>query len=162
MPMHKCLCSSTARSAVHTTSLFWYWLYLNNDLINVRPLLVLRHDRSPELAKPMWKVVSLKALMNKDRMFIETALEIITPDVWYWLYLNNDLINVRPLLVLRHDRSPEVAKPMWKDDSLKALMNKDRMFIETALEIITPDVQKNFRETDSCYHHSRSIHLLKT
>ena len=66
----------SVRSAV-----FWYWLYLEEYLINVRILLVVRRDRNPNVSSAMKKAVSLKALKNKDRMSVETALEIFHPNV---------------------------------------------------------------------------------
>ena len=66
----------SVRSAV-----FWYWLYLEEYVINVRILLVIRRDRNPNVSSAMKKAVSLKALKNKDRMSVETALEVFHPNV---------------------------------------------------------------------------------
>ena len=44
-------------------------------------LLVLRRDSNPLISLPMRKAVSLKALKNKDRMSVETAIEVLGPEV---------------------------------------------------------------------------------
>ena len=62
-------------------AVFWYWLYLEEYLINVRILLVIRRDRNPNVSSAMKRAVSLKALKNKDRMSVETALEVFHPNV---------------------------------------------------------------------------------
>lgn len=64
----------SVRSAV-----FWYWLFLNDRVINARMLLVIRRDSNPAISTPMTKAVTIKALKNKDRMSVETALEIFSP-----------------------------------------------------------------------------------
>ena len=50
---------------------FWYWIDINGYLVNVRLLLLLRREN-----EEMKKSVSLKALCNKDRMDVETAVDI--------------------------------------------------------------------------------------
>ena len=50
---------------------FWYWIDMNGYLVNVRLLLVLRREK-----EDIKKCLSLKALRNKDRMDVETAIEI--------------------------------------------------------------------------------------
>ena len=50
---------------------FWYWIDLNGYLVNVRLLWLLRSEN-----EEMKKSVSLKALRNKDRMDVETAVAI--------------------------------------------------------------------------------------
>ena len=55
---------------------FWHWIDIDGYLVNVRLLLLLR--REDEGIK---KCVSLKALRNKDRMDVETALEIHRKEV---------------------------------------------------------------------------------
>ena len=52
------------------------------------------------------------------------------------------LINVCILLVIRRDRNPNVSSAMNMAASLKALKNKDRMSVETALEVFHPNVQR--------------------
>ena len=52
------------------------------------------------------------------------------------------LINVCILLVIRRDRNPNVSSAMKRAASLKALKNKDRMSVETALEVFHPNVQR--------------------
>ena len=65
-----------------------------------------------------------------------TSCRLDHPSFGTWLYLKDDLINIRHLLVLSRDRLPEVVKPIRKAVSLKTLKNKDRMSVE-----ITPEVQ---------------------
>lgn len=60
---------------------FWYWLFLDESLINLRIILALRRDRNSMISSPVKKAVSLKALKNKDRMSVETALEVFTPSL---------------------------------------------------------------------------------
>ena len=50
---------------------FWYWIDMSGYLVNVRLLLVLRREK-----EDIKKCLSLKALRNKDRMDVETAIEI--------------------------------------------------------------------------------------
>ena len=50
---------------------FWHWIDIDGYLVNVRPLLVLRREY-----EDIKKSVSLKAVRNKDRMDVETAVEI--------------------------------------------------------------------------------------
>ena len=55
---------------------FWHWIDIDGYLVNVRLLLLLlREDEGIK------KCVSLKALRNKDRMDVETALEIHRKEV---------------------------------------------------------------------------------
>lgn len=63
------------------SAMFWYWLLLDKYLVNIRILLVLRRDSNPLISLPMRKAVSLKALKNKDRMSVETAIEVLGPEV---------------------------------------------------------------------------------
>ena len=50
---------------------FWHWIDIDGYLVNVRLLLVLRREY-----EDIKKSVSLKAVRNKDRMDVETAVEI--------------------------------------------------------------------------------------
>ena len=50
---------------------FWHWIDINGYLVNIRLLLLLRREN-----EDIKKCVSLKALRNKDRMDVETAVEI--------------------------------------------------------------------------------------
>ena len=50
---------------------FWYWIDVKGYLVNVRLLLVLRREK-----EDIKECLSLKALRNKDRMDVETAVEI--------------------------------------------------------------------------------------
>ena len=61
------------------SSLFWYWLFLDDYLINIRMLLIIRRDQDDNIARSM--TVTMKALKNKDRMSVETALEVMLPSV---------------------------------------------------------------------------------
>ena len=86
---------------------FGTWLYLNDDLINIRHLLALRCDRLPEVVKPIRKAVSLKTLKNKDRMSVE-----ITPKV------QNAILDWEPSLPftqtsisMKNERWNRMAKP---------------------------------------------------
>ena len=63
------------------SSVFWYWLYLDERLINIRIILAVRKDSNARVSSPVKKAVSLKALKNKDRMSVETALEVFSPEV---------------------------------------------------------------------------------
>ena len=63
------------------SALFWYWVFLDNNLINLRMLLVVRRDSSPAVSLPMNKAVTIMALKNKDRMSVETAVEVFLPEV---------------------------------------------------------------------------------
>ena len=63
------------------SAVFWYWLFLNDHVKNVRMLLVIRRDSNPAISTPMKKAVTIKALKNKDRISVETALEICSPYV---------------------------------------------------------------------------------
>ena len=62
-------------------AIFWYWVFLDNNLINLRMLLVVRRDSNPAVSVPMKNAVTIKALKNKDRMSVETAVEMISPEV---------------------------------------------------------------------------------
>ena len=64
-------------------------------------------------------------------------------------FLNDHVINVRMLLVTRRDSNPAISTPMKKAVTIKALKNKDRMSVETALEIFSPDVQRAIRAEDT-------------
>lgn len=46
------------------------------------------------------------------------------------------------LVVVRKDSNPAVSSPMKKTVTLKALKKKDRMSIETAIEVLSPEVQR--------------------
>lgn len=46
------------------------------------------------------------------------------------------------LVVVRKDSNPAVSSPMKKTVTLKALKNKDRLSIETAIEVLSPEVQR--------------------
>ena len=61
------------------SSLFWYWLFLDDYLINIRMLPIIRRDQDDNIARPMKQAVTMKALKNIDRMSVETALEVISP-----------------------------------------------------------------------------------
>lgn len=50
---------------------FWYWIDMEGYLVNIRLLLVSRREN-----EDIKKCLSLKALRNKDRMDVETAVEI--------------------------------------------------------------------------------------
>ena len=63
------------------SSLFWYWLFLDDYLINIRMLLIIRRDQDDNIARPMKQAVTMKALKNKDRMSVESALEVMSPSV---------------------------------------------------------------------------------
>ena len=63
------------------SGLFWYWVLLDNFLVCLRLLLVLRKDANLEMRSKMKTAVSLKALKNKDRMCVETAVEVLSPPV---------------------------------------------------------------------------------
>ena len=60
------------------SGLFWYWLLLDNFLVCLRLLLVLRKDANLEMRSKMKAAVSLKALKNKDRMCVKTAVEVLS------------------------------------------------------------------------------------
>ena len=81
----------SVRSAV-----FWYWLYLEEYLINVRILLVIRRDRNPNVSSAMKRAVSLKALKNKDRMSVETALEVFHSNVQRAIPTQNIVVTLVP------------------------------------------------------------------
>ena len=51
------------------SSLFWYWLFLDDYLINIRMLLIIRRDQDDNIACPMKQAVTMKALKNKDRIW---------------------------------------------------------------------------------------------
>ncbi|XP_028514449.1 uncharacterized protein LOC114574924 [Exaiptasia diaphana] len=99
----------SVRSAV-----FWYWLFLNNHLINVRMLLVIRRDSNPVISKPMKKAVTLKALKNKDRMSVETALEIFSPEVQRAIPAEDIVITIVPEVYTfwRQNRPGTVVGPL--------------------------------------------------
>ena len=59
------------------SSLFWYWLFLDDYLINIRMLPIMRRDQDNNIARPMKQAVTMKALKNMDRMSVETALEVM-------------------------------------------------------------------------------------
>ena len=63
------------------TSLFWYWLFLDDYLINIRMLPIIRRDQDDNIARPMKQAVTMKALENIDRMSVKTALEVMSPSV---------------------------------------------------------------------------------
>ena len=63
------------------SGLFWYWVLLDNFLVCLRLLLVLRKDANLEMRSKMKAAVSLKALKNKDRMCVKTAVEVLSPPV---------------------------------------------------------------------------------
>ena len=44
-------------------------------------LLIIRRDQDDNIARPMKQAVTMKALKNKDRMSVESALEVISPSV---------------------------------------------------------------------------------
>ena len=56
-------------------------LFEGVHLINVCILLVIRRDRNPNVSSAVKRAISLKALKNKDRMSVETALEVFHPNV---------------------------------------------------------------------------------
>ena len=45
------------------SSLFWYWLFLDDYLINIRMLPIIRRDQDDNIACPMKHAVTMKALM---------------------------------------------------------------------------------------------------
>ena len=49
--------------------------------MNLRMLLVVRRDSNPAISSAMKKAVKLNALKNKDRMSVETAVEVLSPEV---------------------------------------------------------------------------------
>ena len=55
---------------------FWNWIDIDGYLVNVRLLLLLRRENEDVYSNPMKMCVSLNALRNKDRMDVETAVEI--------------------------------------------------------------------------------------
>ena len=57
-------------------------------------------------------------------------------------YQDNSLVNLRMLLVVRRDSNPTVSSPMKKAVTLKALKNKDSMSVETAVEVLSHEVQR--------------------
>lgn len=63
------------------SSVFWYRLFLDERLINVRIILAVRKDSNVRVSSPVKRTVSLKALKNKDRMSVETALEVFSPEL---------------------------------------------------------------------------------
>ena len=63
------------------SAIFWYWVFIDKRLVNLRMLVVVRRDSSPAVSSPMKSAVTLKALKNKDRMSVETAIEVLTPEV---------------------------------------------------------------------------------
>lgn len=78
------------------SSLFWYWLFLDEYLINIRIILAIRRDSNSDISTAVQKSVSLKALKNKDRMSVETALEIFSPQVQCSLPKEDVLVTIIP------------------------------------------------------------------
>ena len=62
-------------------------------------------------------------------------------EFWHWIDITGFLINVRLLLLLRRE-----SDEMKNSITLKALCNKDRMDVETAVEIHRQNVQDNITE----------------
>ena len=58
---------------------FWRWLLLDSYFDNVRMLLVLYCDQKKEVSRKIQDAVSLKALRNKDKTDVDTALELLPP-----------------------------------------------------------------------------------
>ena len=61
------------------SSFFWWWLLLDGYFVNVCMLLVLYYDRKKEVSRKIRDAVSLKAWRNKDKMDVDTALELLAP-----------------------------------------------------------------------------------
>ena len=61
------------------SSFFWWWLRLDGYFVNVRMLLVLYYDQKKEVSRKILYAVSLKELRNKDKMDVDTALELLAP-----------------------------------------------------------------------------------
>ena len=59
------------------SSFFWWWLLIDGYLVNVRVLLALYYDKSKEVSCKIRAAVSLKALRNRDKMDVDTALELL-------------------------------------------------------------------------------------
>lgn len=80
------------------SAIFWYWVELEGFLINLRLLLVLRKDPNQIISSKMRAAVSLKALKNKDRMCVETAVEVLTPSVCEALSKEKGIVTFVPEL----------------------------------------------------------------
>ena len=101
---------------------FWYWLDIDGFLVNVRLLLMIRrHEPDDGSENKMKKYVSLNALRNKDRMDVETALEIHRKAV-------QDAIPDKKLVVTL---VPELEFKFWKRNCGKPLQYPfDVCFVE--------------------------------
>ena len=78
------------------SSVFWYWLYLDGRLFNLRIILSIRRDSNPLVSSPLKTAVSLKALKNKDRMSVETALEVFSPEIQKLLPKEDVVVTIVP------------------------------------------------------------------
>ena len=59
-------------------------------------LLVIRGDSNPAISTLMKKAVTIKAPKNKDRMSVETALQIFSPEVQHAIPAEDIVITIVP------------------------------------------------------------------
>lgn len=84
------------------SAIFWYWVFLDNRLINLTMLLVIRIDGDSAVSSKMKIPVTIKALKNKDRMSVETAVEVLSHALWTLLFINQrGLLSLATSLLIR-------------------------------------------------------------
>lgn len=84
------------------SAIFWYWVFLDNRLINLTMLLVIRGDRDSAVSSTMKIPVTIKALKNKDRVSVETAVEVLSHALWTLLFINQrGLLSLATSLLIR-------------------------------------------------------------
>lgn len=91
----------TVRSGV-----YWWWLFVGDDIVSMRLIMVLRASRDAAVQRVIFAAVSAAALTNRDRMNVESAVEILSFE------LCDAIPKGKRLLVTIY---PEVWTPLTRD-----------------------------------------------